>query len=316
MDKSMTDHVNDYISMRRALGVELQTEAKLLLNFANLADHTASGKPLTIALALQWACSSRKASQITRGRRLEMIGRFARYLKGIEPQTEIPPRGILGPAYRRLNPKIYDESEIHSLLAAAGNLRPEGGLRPATIRIYLGLLACTGMRPMEPLLLEQDDVDLAAGTLTLQRTKFHKSRILPVHPSATSALAAYAHFRDSMVKKPKQHSKAFFLLDGGYPLTSRKLHRAFGTLRHKLGWTESYCKRMPRLYDLRHTFVCNRVLSWHSENVNVDRAMYALSTYLGHAKVTDTYWYLTGIPELMAVAGALFEEFTQKDQEV
>ena len=30
-----------------------------------------------------------------------------------------------------------------------------------------------------------------------------------------------------------------------------------------------------------------------------------------HAMVTNTYWYLTGIPELMAVAAERFESFTQ-----
>jgi hypothetical protein len=39
----------------------------------------------------------------------------------------------------------------------------------------------------------------------------------------------------------------------------------------------------------------------------VDQAMLALSTYVGHAMVTNTYWYLTAVPELMALAAQKFE---------
>jgi hypothetical protein len=39
--------------------------------------------------------------------------------------------------------------------------------------------------------------------------------------------------------------------------------------------------------------------------------MVALSTYVGHAKVSDTYWYLTAAPDLMSVAGHRFEQFVE-----
>ena len=52
-----------------------------------------------------------------------------------------------------------------------------------------------------------------------------------------------------------------------------------------------------------------RVQLWHESGVSVDHAMFWLCTYLGHAKITDTYWYLTGVPELMDIVGAKFERF-------
>jgi hypothetical protein len=73
--------------------------------------------------------------------------------------------------------------------------------------------------------------------------------------------------------------------------------------------TRGLARNMPRIHDLRHTFICRRVKLWHEQSADIDNAMVALSTYVGHAKVSDTYWYLTGVPELMAVAGRRFEQF-------
>ena len=67
----------------------------------------------------------------------------------------------------------------------------------------------------------------------------------------------------------------------------------------------------PRIHDLRHTFVVRRVMLWHEQGVDVDQAMLALSTYVGHALITNTYWYLTGVPELMAVAAKKFDSLSE-----
>jgi integrase len=77
----------------------------------------------------------------------------------------------------------------------------------------------------------------------------------------------------------------------------------------KLGWPAGPNGRTPRIHDLRHTFACRRLLQWYQEGKDVEQAIAALSTYLGHRKVTDTYWYLTGVPELLAVAANHFERF-------
>jgi integrase len=73
--------------------------------------------------------------------------------------------------------------------------------------------------------------------------------------------------------------------------------------------------RRPRIHDLRHTFAVRRLLRWYEEGVEVNQKILALATYLGHAKVTDTYWYLSAVPELMAVTAQRFEHFAQPQQE-
>ena len=192
---------------------------------------------------------------------------------------------------------------MRTLLEAASSLRPRGGLRARSFGTYLRLLSCTGMRPAEPLRLTCADVDFQSDTLT---------RIVVLHPTATKALQEYARVRDSFVKYPR--SPAFFLSDDGSPFHHKKAIRAFRYLRRRLGWVRPGC-RLPRLYDMRHTSVCRRLLAWHRDGVDVHVVMPALSTYLGHVKITDTYWYVTAIPELMNTVSKRFERFFCGDKE-
>ena len=303
----MTQHVRDYLALRRAFGFQLTIAGQQLHQFALFADRVAPGKPLTVEIALRWAQTSPTKKPTSAARRLLLLRPFARYLRTIEPSTEIPPQRLLGRAQHRPTPHIYTVDEIRALLAAARGLRPRGGLRPRSVRAYLSLLLCTGMRPPEPLRLARTDVDLMSHTLTIRRTKFSKSRIVVIHPTATKALQAYAHARDRLVRSPQ--SSAFFLGDDGHPLTPTKARWAFCRLRRQLGWAPRPGRPLPRLYDLRHTFVCGRLLAWYRSGVDLDVAIPALSTYLGHVKVTDTYWYVTAIPALMETVSARFERF-------
>ena len=307
LQEPMMVMVEKYLAARRANGVQLRTADTQLRSFARYADQIGHRSPLTIEVAIGWARSSKRASQTGQAQRLEVLRPFARYLRTRDPRVEIPSPQLIGPPHPRRQPHIYTDDELHALLAATSRLHPVGGLRPLTLRTYLSLLACTGMRPPEPLRLSRDDVDLAEGTLTVRQTKFGKSRLVPLHDSATCALRAYGKARDRHQRRPR--SPTFFLLDGGVALTLRKAHTAFQRLRRELGWAALPGRPAPRLYDLRHTFVCRRMLRWYAEGRDVHQAIAALVTYLGHVNVTHTYWYLTGIPELMAQAATRFERW-------
>jgi integrase len=308
----MRDRVEAYLAARRRLGYLLHIEGQELHRFAHFAEERGHRGPVTIDLALDWANASKRGSPLYRARRLEMVRRLAKYCALFEPDTEIPATRLLGPAHRRVTPHIYTEPELEQLLAAAAELTPHNGLRPATMRCLLGLLASTGLRISEALHLSRMDVDLVRGVLTVRETKFRKSRHVPLHPSTTNALAEYARFRDRRL--PLARATAFFLTDGGQPLAYRHARYAFQRLRRRLGW-ENRAGRPPRLYDLRHTFACRRLLAWYEEGVDVNWALPLLSTYLGHGRVTDTYWYLTAIPALMAIAGERFERLAVSDEE-
>ena len=95
----------------------------------------------------------------------------------------------------------------------------------------------------------------------------------------------------------------------GKPLSDRQAHRVFNALRDQLGWVNRGGHAAIRLHDLRHTFVVCRLMRWHADGTDIDQMMLALSTYMGHAEIFYTYWYLTAVPELMALAGGKFERF-------
>jgi integrase len=225
----------------------------------------------------------------------------------------VPDDSIFGRIGQRLAPHIYSEQEIIDLLAAARHLGPSPGLRGVTYETLFGLIASTGLRVSEAAHLLDTDVDLKCGMLTIRQTKFAKSRQVPMHPSTTEALRQYRSQRNSYIEVTDE--TPFFVGTRGqllgHGLSLRQVNRVFIGLRDHLGWINRGAHDGPRIHDLRHTFVVRRVMLWHAQGVDVDQQMLALSTYVGHAMVTNTYWYLTGVPELMAVAAEKFEAFTQ-----
>jgi len=306
MNNSIQLAVATYLEERRRLGFELRIAGVQLRNFARYADDRGHSGPLTLDVQLDWA-RDRGSKPITWARRLEIVRPFARYYRQFEEQTAVPDVNIFGPGHRRLVPHIYTEREICDLLDEAGRLHPYQGLRPATYRTLFGLIAATGLRISEALQLRRVDVDIRAATLTIVQTKFKKSRLLPLHPSTVQALEEYLRVRDRRVGRDGE--LPFFVSCRGTWLPSRTVHDVFARLRTALGWVARGGHPHPRIHDLRHTFAVRRVQLWHQNDVSFEHGGLLLSTYLGHAKISDTYWYLTGVPELIEVVGAKFERF-------
>jgi site-specific recombinase XerD len=255
---NMHERVESYLHDRRVLGHALHIEGEQLQRFARFAEKQGHHGPMTVELALAWANATEPKSAIGPARRLEPLRPFAKYCALFEPDTEIPPSHLLGPAHRRVTPHIYSEQEILDLLDATQFLSPPCGLRPATLRCLLGLLYATGLRVCEALKLECGDVDLNQGLLTIHETKFRKSRYVPLHPSVQAALLDYVDLRDRLVRSAQD--PAFFLFDDGRAVNYGKIRYAFGQIRSRFDWCHTPNGTAPRLYDLRHTFACRRLL--------------------------------------------------------
>jgi integrase len=305
--------VREYLVVRRGLGFDLDTPGWQLMDFARYADRIGHRGHMTTDLAVQWALSSRSSDPAQAVRRLSAVRSFARYRAVFDSATEIPPTGLLGRLPRRKPPHIYSAGEIAALLHQAHRLLPRRGLRPHTYVALFSLLASTGLRLSEACHLLPRDVDLDSGILTVRESKFRKSRLIPLHPTATHALIRYAAHRDA--GRAPAGSAAFFRTDAAPALTRPAVEKTFTRLRHRLGWTAEGRARRPRIHELRHTFAVRRLLRWAEEPADVDRKVLALATYLGHAKVSDTYWYLSAIPELMAVTAQRFERFARSEPE-
>lgn len=304
---SMIALVEDYLSMRRQMGFALKIQGYQLLRFGRFADDNGHYGPITMDLAVQWARSN-ALRPITWASRIEVLRPFAKYRAQFDPTTEIPPPRLFGLGRRRLVPHIYSTQEVQSLLDAAAQLPPAGGLRPATYETLFGLLAATGLRISEALRLTLEDVDLEAGIITVRETKYCKSRLVPLHLTTTEALQRYARLRN--VKIPAPSSDDFFLSDGGRRMLQDTVQHRFRRLCDQLHWRSRGGHPAPRIHDLRHSFITHCILRWYQQGINLDKEILALSTYVGHAEVTYTYWYVTGVPELMAIATRRFEKFT------
>lgn len=310
---SLQQRVDDYLAERQRLGFKLHSRSTLLAGFARyVADRKHRG-PLTADLMIDWAKQDKwqRGTPSTWAARLAFIRHFARYLKQFEPETEVPEELTFGPEPGRVAPHIFHDQEVIDLLAAARQLGPPGSIRPATYETLFGLMASVGLRVSEALHLRDADVDLKRGMLTIRQTKFAKSRLLPVHPTTVAALVKYRKARTRHVATVADMP---FLISSrgrrlGLPLGDRQAHRVFNALRDRLGWVNRGGHVAIRLHDLRHTFVVHRLMRWYADGTDIDQMMLALSTYMGHAEIFYTYWYLTAVPELMALAGGKFERF-------
>jgi integrase len=302
----MIDRVETYVAWKRSAGYSLKGTADELRRFALFADSNSHEGPLTVSLILQWVETASGCTRLYRARRVEIVRAFARYEASFEPDTQIPPRGLLGPSHMRVNPRIYTHKQITALMDAATERAPRDGLRPKTYRTLIGLLASTGLRVCEGLHLRAADFDEAAQLLRIVETKFRKSRLVLLHASVVHALCEYAEFRDAY-RRPVATDR-FLVSEQGRALLPSVVHYTFAKLRGELSLDNQHRARTPRLYDLRHMFACRVLARWYAEGLDVNQRLPYLSTHLGHVKPTDTYWYLSGVPELMRLANARFDD--------
>ena len=293
--------MNDYLRVRRSLGFLLREPEGLLRNFV-LFLQAERASYITRELAVRWATRPAKAQPATWAGRLSTVRRFAIWYSAIEPRTEIPPAGLLPHRHRRKPPHIYSDEEIRKVLRRTQQLTSSHGLRAHTYKSLFGLLVATGMRVNEALGLDRTDVDLERGILHIRRTKFGKSRYVPVHPSTVAALKKYARVRDRLFPAPLL--PAFFLSEKGDRITEWIARYTFAKISQRIGLRAAAKRRGhgPRLQDMRHRFAARTLIHWYRAGLDVERELPKLSTYLGHVHVNDTYWYLEAVPELLRLA--------------
>jgi len=303
--KSLRQAVHDYLELRRGLGFKLEKHEPALLQFvAFLAKNKALH--ITTELALRWATQNPHQRPAEWAARLSFVRGFARHWSGTDPRTEIPSTGLLPYRPGRAKPYIYSELEIQKLLDAARRLRAANPLKARMYYCLLGLLAVTGMRISEALNLQSTDVDWAEGVLTVRKTKFGKSRLVPLHPSTRKVLRDYVRRRDGHFAG---RSVSYLFVSGtGRRVDVGDVRRTFYRLSRQIGLRGTSSSHGPRLHDFRHRFAVQTLVSWYRQKQDPMRLLPVLATYLGHGHVTDTYWYLTITPELLTAAGQRLEK--------
>jgi integrase len=293
----LSRHSEDYLRLRRALGYKLVGEGQLLASFVSYLEQ-AGATTVSAEAAVAWTTSV-AGSATYLARRMRVARSFARYLCSFDPSTQVPPDGLFPAGKHRPVPYIYSDDDVAALMAAARGLTPP--LRAATFGALVGLLAATGMRVSEAMALDnRGDIDFEQGVLTVRNTKFGKSRELLVHPSTLEALRAYSAERDRLA--PCRCAPSLFVSTRGSRLSHETVQPTFRQLVRRAGLTQPPSSPQPRPHGLRHSFAVKTLISWYRDGGDVAARMPLLSTYLGHVDIAATYWYLSAVPELLALA--------------
>jgi integrase len=293
----------DHTELQHALGFKFRTPGALLRNFVAYAeqrgDHT-----VVNARVCEWARLAPSPEQCRN--RLLAVRRFAIALHAEDPCHEVPSADLFGRAqHRRRVPYIYSQADIRRLIDGALSLGPNESIRPFTYSTMFGLIAATGMRVSEAIAIRLPDV--TDDGLIIAQTKFKKSRLLPLHLTTRHALNRYMAERLAV----PTHSDALFISHQGTPPAYSTVVTVFLQVARSIGLRGAPGSRGARIHDLRHTFAVRSLEQCAHDGQAVARHIVALSTYLGHAHVTDTYWYLQTTPELMVHMAAAGETLHQ-----
>ena len=287
----LNEDVQGYLAVRRAMGFAMKWSGNLLRSFAAFSD--AQGQAhICSEVAIKWAGSAPSAR--TRARRLGLVIRLARYLRAEDQHHEVPPPAFGREERPRRTPYIYSREEVQGLVQAASEVeRYNPEYRALTYGTFFGLLACTGMRLSEAINLRLEDI--TEDGLVIRNTKFGKSRLIPLHPTAQTALERYL---------PKRRLFAPFVDHVFVSLRKHKLlrHDAYVVFRksiEKVGIQRHSGLPRPTIHALRHTFAVRALETCPDDRDRITQHMVALSTYLGHSDIKHTYWYLEATPELM-----------------
>jgi integrase len=233
-----------------------------------------------------------------------LVRGFARYLSGIDWRTEVPPAGTIRHPRRWRRPFIYTDNDVLAMIEQAQAMIPQP-LRSATYQTLIGLLATTGLRIGEALRLDRRDLDTSEGVLRIRESKFGKSRLVPLDPSAVDALERYDHTRQRLLPNPSTES-LFVSLRGTRVIyeTVWPTHR----MLCELAGVGASSTVTPRIHDHRHSFAVKTLLGWYQDGVDVPSRISWLSTYLGHREPRYTYHYLSAAPDLLAHAARLLND--------
>jgi len=300
---ALREAMQQYLSLRRSLGFKLINAESTLRSFVAFAEREATSH-VTTDLTLRWVKLSTAKEPATLADRFNIVRRFAIWRSAADGRTQVPPKNLMPYRYQRKPPYIYSDEEIEALVWAARKLSSPKGLRGPTYATLFGLLAATGMRISEAVCLDRENIDLEEKVLSIRESKFRKSRLVPVHVTTRDALSGYAEKRDRIF--PMLQSVAFFVSERGTRVTQWAARDNFAVVSRQIGIRKKIkgkrVGRGPRLHDMRHRFAAQTLVDWYRAGINVEREIHKLSTYLGHAHVNNTYWYLEAVPELLELA--------------
>lgn len=300
---TLRDRLDEYLVMRRALGFQLNDVERQVGLFCTWLEARGQTQTFTVDEAVTWARINPDAHPSWWSTRLSLVRRFAGYLNANDVVVPVIPSGLLPARKPRAVPYIYSQEDLDALLDACGQVFSDERIA-ATLRTVIGLLAATGLRIGEALNLRVEDIDFDHGVLVIRGAK-SAERLVPIHPSTTTALEQYLALPARVATNPDPHGQVFVTANGtGYVYVT--FQSRFKRVREAAGLVPRG-KARPRLHDLRHTFATAHMTAAYAHDGDPDRVLSLLATWLGHSDAAHTYWYLSATGELMALAAGRLE---------
>lgn len=295
----LSDVVKRHIDLYRSMGYKYRVQAYMLESYAAFAERR-SEQFIRAETVLEWAAAAPSIRQ--RYDRLLTVRHLASALHTEDERHQVPPGDVFGRApKRRRTCHIFTDDEISRLLRAAAQLTSRRSIQPITFTSLIALIAATGLRVSEALKLQVSDI--TDDGLLIRATKFQKSRLVPLHQSAQLGLHSYLAAR----KRIKATASTVFVSKYGTVIPYSTLNSTFLHLARAAGLRAGPGLGGCRIQDMRHTFAVRSLEQCVGDRKAVARHMVALSTYLGHAHVSDTYWYLQATAKLLGDVAAATE---------
>jgi integrase/recombinase XerD len=302
----MTDYLEeDFLKMltyREAAGYATVTYKVTLMPFIVFCCENypyASG--ITREMVDAWL-AVKKYSINTQAAFIACLRQYCRYINFLGQKAYVPDEDY---TIKRVSyePYMFTDYELHTLFDAIDGYKASTNnkkYRPElVVSPMFRLMYCCGMRPAEPLHLKCEDVNLDTGDIYIRETKHHKDRHIIISSDMLELCQTYDRIAGNRTwffeYKDRPYERKW--------MTSQFHHcwKCSGLIKHG----------NPRPYDLRHAFTTRNLIKWIDKGSDVISLFPYLSTYMGHATLNSTFYYLHLLPErIRNSAGIEWEQFS------
>lgn len=301
--------MSEHVALMRGRGYKYTSQPMWLLRFDRFLQLSPALQDEPIGVMLErWAAAKKTRNHAAECEKLKrLLAKILRHRDPSMPLRRPDPRPQKEVAKQWRKPHIYTSADVRRMLDIARSYpSPRAPLRPLSIYTMLLLAYCAGLRRSELARLDLGDVDVQGGTVTIRRTKFFKTRILPLPDSVMAELRAYIEARRHVGASQYPRSGLFWHEQGSARYTQQAIAWLLVNVIRRAGLKPPQGRTGPRLHDLRHSMVVNRILGWYRAGINPQDRLPFLATYLGHRDINSTLVYITVTQDLLHHANERF----------
>lgn len=296
-----TPYIEEMLEFKKSLGYQRHTYEEFLRDFSRFCgeNHPEENR-LTMELVQAWAIMRPTESQSGFRRRLVPLREFGKYLNAIGIESYVIPSSFSRGSSSFI-PYIFKDEELIAIFNEADRLKRNQNTpnRHLIIPALLRLIYFCGLRPNEGREIKKSDVDLDRGTLFIRKNKTHRERIVPMSDDIRNFCIAY----NEKLKIFSPESEYFFPNPEGKPYSAKWLTRQFRLIWDRVQPVQ--CSARVRVYDLRHRFASTVMMNWLDEGADLYAKLPYLSTYMGHARFSDTAYYIHLLPASLTRSNAI-----------